>query len=80
MNLEGLLGSYSEVISSYAVIVMVLLGITLVVGLVKKLFKFAVVIVIVALLWGYLGINAASFEEVKQQTMPAVNDIINRSY
>jgi len=36
MNLEGLLGSYSEVISSYAVIVMVLLGITLVVGLVKK--------------------------------------------
>ena len=76
-ELEGLLGSYSEVISSYAAIVMVLLGITLVVGLVVSyLFGSNSHIA----LYGPFRINAASFEEVKQQTMPAVNDIINRSY
>lgn len=75
--MENILYNYSDIISTYAMIAVVLLGVTIVFGLIKRLFKFVVIVLILAILSGYMGFSAATFDGVKQQAKPVVNEITN---
>lgn len=78
--MDYILQNYSGVISNYVLVVIALLGVMLAVGVIKRLAKFVVIVVIVAILWSYLGFSAINFESIKQHAEPALADITNRDF